>query len=67
MCVVFGGRGVPHGLKMMVIAVRLVEFMYLVFTCVPDESYGRQLRSLLLHICFMFFEHQLTPLCVDGN
>ena len=26
----------------------LVEFIYLVFTCMPGESYHRQLRSLLL-------------------
>ena len=28
--------------------VPLVEFMYLVFTCMPGESYCRQLRSFLL-------------------
>ena len=27
--------------------VTLVEFVYLVFTCMPDESYRRRLRSLL--------------------
>ena len=29
-------------------AVPLVGFMYLVFTCMPGESYRRRLRSLLL-------------------
>ena len=28
-----------------------VEFMYLVFTYVPGENYGRRLRSLLLCLC----------------
>ena len=28
--------------------VPLMEFMYLVFTCMPAESYHRRLRSLLL-------------------
>ena len=27
--------------------VPVAEFMYLVFTCMPGESYRRQLRSLL--------------------
>ena len=31
----------------------LVEFMYLVFTCMPGESYCRQLRSLLLYLCYV--------------
>ena len=34
--------------------VALVEFMYLVFTCMPGESYHRQLRSLLLCLCDVF-------------
>ena len=34
--------------------VLLVEFMYLVFTCMPGESYCRQLRSLLLYLCYVF-------------
>ena len=42
----------------------LVEFMYLVFTPMPGESYHKQLGSLLLCLCD-FFEHWLTPLCVD--
>ena len=43
----------------------LVEFMYLVFTRVPDESYRWRLGSLLL--CFVTsFECLLTTLCVDS-
>ena len=34
--------------------VPLVEFMYLVFTCMPGESYCRWLRSLLLCSCDVF-------------
>ena len=34
--------------------VPLVEFIYVVFTHMPGESYRRRLRSLLI-----------TPLCVD--
>ena len=34
--------------------VPLVEFMYLVFTRMPGESYRRQLRSLLLYLCYVF-------------
>ena len=33
--------------------VPLVEFMYLVFTCMPSESYYRQLRSLLFVLCIL--------------
>ena len=32
-----------------------VEFMYLVFTRIPGESYCRQLRSLLLYLCYTFW------------
>ena len=32
----------------------LVEFMYLVFTRMPGESYRRRLRSLLLCLCDVF-------------
>ena len=32
----------------------LIEFMYLVFTRMPGESYGRILRSLLLCLCDVF-------------
>ena len=35
-------------------AVPLVEFMYLVFTCMPGESYHRRLRSLLSYMCCVF-------------
>ena len=34
--------------------VLLVEFMYLVFTHMPGESYCRRLRSLLLCLCGVF-------------
>ena len=34
--------------------VLLVEFMYLVFTCMPGESYHRRLRTLLLYLCYVF-------------
>ena len=34
--------------------VPLVEFMYLVFTRMPGESYLRRLRSLLLYLCYVF-------------
>ena len=33
--------------------VALVEFMYLVRTCMPGESYRRQLKSLL-YLCDVF-------------
>jgi len=35
--------------------VPLVEFMYLVFTCMPGESYCRRVGSLLLLcLCYVF-------------
>ena len=34
--------------------VPLVEFMYLVFTRMPGESYRRRLGSLLLYLCCVF-------------
>ena len=34
--------------------VPLVKFMYPVFTHMPDESYHRRLRSLLLCLCDIF-------------
>ena len=34
--------------------VPLVEFMYLVFTHMPGESYCRRLRSFLLYLCYTF-------------
>ena len=33
----------------------LVEFMYLVFTRMPGESYCRWFKSLLLYLCYMFW------------
>ena len=35
-------------------AVLLMEFMYLVFTRKPGESYSRWLRSLLFYLCYVF-------------
>ena len=35
--------------------VPLVEFMYLVFTCMPGESYRRRLRSLSLYLCYILW------------
>ena len=34
--------------------VPLVEFMCLVFTRMPGESYRRRLGSLLLYLCYVF-------------
>ena len=34
--------------------VPLVEFMYLIFTCMPGESYRRQLKSLSLYLCDIY-------------
>ena len=34
--------------------VPLVEFMYLVFTRMPGESYCRRLRSSVLYLCYVF-------------
>ena len=34
--------------------IPLVEFMYLVFTRMPGESYHRRLKSLLLYLCYVF-------------
>ena len=34
--------------------IHLLEFMYLVFTRMPGESYRRRLRSLLLYLCYVF-------------
>ena len=34
--------------------VPLVEVMYLVFTRMPGESYGRRLGSLLLYLCYVY-------------
>ena len=35
--------------------ILVVEFMYLVFTCMPSESYRRWFRSLLLYLCYVFW------------
>ena len=32
----------------------LVEFMYIVFTRMPGESYRRRLMSLLQYLCYVF-------------
>ena len=34
---------------------RYILFMYLVFTCMPGESYCRRLGSLLLCLCYVFW------------
>ena len=34
--------------------VPVVEFMYLVFTRMPGESYRRRLWSLFLYLCYVF-------------
>ena len=44
--------------------VPLVEFMYLVYTRIPGESYRRRLRSLLLYLCWVYralFSLSLSP------
>ena len=43
--------------------VPLVEFMYLVFTRMPGESYRRRLRSLLLYLCYVFRTLINSPVC----
>ena len=45
-------------------AVPLLEFMYVVFTCMPGESYCRWFGSFLLCLCDVFWV-RLTPLWVD--
>ena len=40
-----------------------VEFIYLVFACMPDESY--RLRSLLLYLCDVFWVLINSLVCVD--
>ena len=42
-----------------------VEFMFLVFTGMPGESYRRQLRSLLLYSRYVF-RALINFLCVDN-
>ena len=41
-----------------------MEFMYLVFTRMPGESYRGRLRSLILCLCYVF-RVKLTPSCVN--
>ena len=41
----------------------LVEFVYLVFTRMPGESYCRGLRSLLLHLCYVFWALMNSLVC----
>ena len=36
--------------------VPLVKFMYLIFTYIPGQSYCRRLWSLLLCLCYIFWE-----------
>ena len=43
--------------------VLLVEFMYLVFTRMPDESYRRRLRSLLSYLRYVFRALVTSLLC----
>ena len=41
------------------------EFVYLVFTRMPGESYCRRLRSLAFCLCYIF-RALIYPLCVDS-
>ena len=43
--------------------VPLVEFMYLVFTRMPGESYRKRLRSFLLYLCYVFRELFNSLMC----
>ena len=43
--------------------VPLVEFMYLVFTRMPGESYRRRLMTLLLYLCCVFRALINSQLC----
>ena len=43
--------------------VPLVEFVYLVFTRMPDESDRWRLRSLLLYLCYVFRALIISPVC----
>ena len=40
-----------------------VEFMYIVFTRIPGESYRRRLRSLLLYLCYVFRALIISLVC----
>ena len=48
-------KPLTHTKKLINEDVPLVEFMYLAFACMPGESYSRQLRSLLLYLCYVFW------------
>ena len=39
--------------------------MYVVFTCMPCESYRKRLGSLLLYLCYVF-RVRINSLCVDS-
>ena len=43
-----------------------VEFMNLVFTCMPGERYSRRYRSFCCCVYATAFQHLLTPLYVDS-
>ena len=49
----YGGGGRGRGESKY---VPLVEFIYLVFTRMPGESYRRQLRSFVRCVCVTSFE-----------
>ena len=40
-----------------------VEFMSLVFICMPGEIYRRRLRSLLLYLCYVFRALIISLVC----
>ena len=49
--------------------VPLVEFLYLVFTHMPGESYRRRLRSSLLYLCYVFqakFNSLVSSFCTSA-
>ena len=46
--------------------VPLVEFVYLVLTCMPGKSTAGN-SGLCCCACVVSFEHLLTPLCVDSG
>ena len=47
--------------------VPLVEFMYLVFTPMPGESYRRRHRSLLLCLCYVFRAPVNSLVCCNSE
>ena len=54
---------VQQALACFVEDLSLMEFMYLVFTCMPGESYRRWFRSLLLHLCYAFWALITSLVC----